>query len=173
MYTVITADVSDAQHRAAVGQLLEQYHRQTEREKEIHGVGAQIGGLPLPPKYQNEIDDPEGSFAHSHVLMATDGPDVVGMLVLTVDTRASEVKRLWVTPSARGSGVGSALLQEALSLAKDLESRAVRLTVWPWREPALRSYRRLGFVAVPSWDTRSDLVCMELVLDRNNARSRD
>lgn len=173
MYTVITADMSGARHKAAAGRLLEQYHRQTEREKAIHGMGAQAEGLPLPPKYQDEIDDPEGSFAHSRVLMATDGPDVVGMLVLTVDARASEVKRLWVTPSARGSGVASALLQEALSLAKDFQSRAVRLTVWPWREPALRSYRRLGFVDVPSWDTRSDLVCMELVLDENNARSRD
>jgi ribosomal protein S18 acetylase RimI-like enzyme len=173
MYTVITADVSDAQHKAAVGQLLEQYHRQTEREKAIHGIGAQTEGLPLPPKYQNEIDDPEASFAHAHVLMATDGPDVVGMLVLTVDAWASEVKRLWVTPSARGSGAGSALLQQALAVAKDFPSRAVRLTVWPWREPALRSYRRLGFLDVPSWDPRSDLVCMELVLDRNNAGSRD
>ncbi|MGX9900932.1 hypothetical protein ACW0JT_15650 [Arthrobacter sp. SA17] len=102
MYTVVTANVSEAQHKAAVGQLLEQYHRQTEQEKAIHGVGVHAEGLPLPSKYQDEIDDPEGAFAHSHVLIATDGPDVVGMLVLTVDHRASEVKRLWVAPSARG-----------------------------------------------------------------------
>lgn len=164
MYTVITADVSQAQHRAAVGELLQQYHRQTELEKAIHGIGLQTEGIPLPAKYQDEIDDPEGSFAHSHVLVATDGPDVVGMLVLTVDSQASEVKRLWVAPSARGLGIGSALLQQALRVAKELKSQAVRLTVWPWREPALRSYRRLGFVDVQSWDSRSGLVCMELVL---------
>lgn len=173
MYTVITADVSEAKHKAAVGRLLEQYHRQTEREKAIHGIGVHAEGLPLPSKYQDEIDDPEGSFAQSHVLIASDGPDVVGMLVLTVDVRASEVKRLWVAPSARGLGIGSALLLHALRLAEDFQSQAVRLTVWPWREPALRSYRRLGFVGVQSWDSRSELVCMELVLTKNNAASRD
>jgi ribosomal protein S18 acetylase RimI-like enzyme len=173
MYTVITANVSEAQHKTAVGRLLEQYHHQTEQEKAIHGIGVHAEGLPLPSKYQDEIDDPERAFAHSHVLIATDGPDVVGMLVLTVDAHASEVKRLWVAPSARGLGIGSALLQRALRVAEDSRSQAVRLTVWPWREPALRSYRRLGFEDVQSWDSRSGLVCMELVLTKNNAASRD
>ncbi|MGX9900933.1 hypothetical protein ACW0JT_15655 [Arthrobacter sp. SA17] len=60
-----------------------------------------------------------------------------------------------------------------MRVAEDFPSQAVRLTVWPWREPALRSYRRLGFVDVQSWDSRSGLVCMELVLTKNNAASRD
>jgi ribosomal protein S18 acetylase RimI-like enzyme len=141
----------------------------------------------LPAKYQDEIDHPERSFANSQILMATDGLEVIGMLVLSVSGQVSEVKRLWVAPSARGAGTGAALLQMAVRLAKDLQSQTIRLTVWPWREPALRSYRRLGFVQVSSWDARSGLVCMELVLPdgpaprmrpawkspRNNAGSRD
>ena len=172
MYTVIRADVSEAQHKAAVGQLLEQYHRQTEREKAIHGIGVHTEGLPLPSKYQAEIDDPARAFAHSHVLIAAEGDQVLGMIVLTVDAQRGEVKRLWVAPSARGLGIGAALLQRALGVAKDIQSQSVRLTVWPWREPALRSYRRLGFVDVPSWDSRG-LVCMELVLAENNAGCLD
>jgi ribosomal protein S18 acetylase RimI-like enzyme len=164
--------VSEAQHKAAVGQLLEQYHRQTEREKAAHGIGVHADGLPLPVRYQDEIDDPERAFAHSHVLIAADGPEVVGMLVLAPDAQKSELKRVWVAPSARGLGIGSALLQQALRVAKDFQSQAVRLTVWPWRESALRSYRRLGFVEVPSRDSRG-LVCMELVLAKNNAGSMD
>jgi len=38
----------------------------------------------------------------------------------------------------------------------------VLLSVWEWREPALRMYRTAGFGVVSSWDERPGLRCLEL-----------
>lgn len=69
-----------------------------------------------------------------------------------------EIKRLWVDPRARGQRVGSALLDAACYSANSLP---MRLTVWDWRDDAIGLYRSRGFVAVPTWDRRPRLVCME------------
>ncbi|MGC5413030.1 GNAT family N-acetyltransferase, partial [Streptomyces sp. DT225] len=68
---------------------------------------------------------------------------------------------LWTDPAARGRGVASALLGAALEEARRAGARTVRLSVWRWRTGAVALYERLGFTAVPSWDDRTDLVCME------------
>lgn len=165
MYEIIHADLAEAQARQWLGKLLQDYHRKTEQEKAAHGFGTVSASGLLPVKYQHEIDWPSEAFADSRVLIAHQDAAPVGMLVLTpVGQTASEVKRLWVDPSLRGAGIGAALLREALLAAELGGSESVRLTVWEWREPALRSYLRSGFRVVPSWEERAGLQCMELRL---------
>ncbi|WP_307486502.1 GNAT family N-acetyltransferase [Microbacterium trichothecenolyticum] len=74
-----------------------------------------------------------------------------------VSPTATDISRLWTTPRARGHGVGATLVAAAVDGAVP----PVRLSVWDWREPATRLYRRFGFEPVPSWDDRARLVCLE------------
>jgi ribosomal protein S18 acetylase RimI-like enzyme len=165
VYEIIHADLAAGHTRQWLGKLLQDYHRKTEQEKAAHGIGTVSAGGLLPAKYQHEIDRPSEAFANSRVFIAHKDAAPIGMVVLTpVGQTAGEVKRLWVDPSLRGSGVGAALLREALLAAEECGSESVRLTVWEWREPALRSYLRRGFRVVPSWEERAGLQCMELRL---------
>ena len=85
----------------------------------------------------------------THLLVAREGTDVVGMLALIL-YRIPTGKRGWihdvvVDGNARGRGIGEALTLEALRIARDAGAVAVELTTRPEREAANRLYRRLGF----------------------------
>lgn len=56
---------------------------------------------------------------------------------------------LAVSPDARGSGVGSALVRHVLDTAYDRGDRAVVMSTQPDMEDARRIYDRNGFVPVP------------------------
>lgn len=156
---VRTADLTGAD-AAAVGGLVAAYLLQTEREK-----AAQLGGAPfsgvLPERYRREVDDPAGAYAGAEVLLADAGTGPAGVITVHRAGTAWEIKRIWVNPAARGLGVGAALLDAALEFADGAGHDPVRLTVWDWREDAIRLYRRRGFVPVPSWEVRPRLICME------------
>jgi len=88
------------------------------------------------------------------LLVARDGGDVVGTLTLLL-YRIPTGLRGWihdvvVDESARGRGVGAALVDEALRLAEAAGVASVHLTARAHREAAHRMYRRLGFVEHPS-----------------------
>lgn len=140
---------------AAVGRLVGAYLTQTEVEKACHlGTGT---GDELPQRYRVEVEDPEHAYQHAMVYLAELNDSAAGVVVVQQNAGTREVKRVWVDPGARGQRVGSALLDAALG-ANDLP---VRLTVWEWRDDAIRLYRKRGFVSVPSWEERPRLLCME------------
>ncbi len=58
---------------------------------------------------------------------------------------AMEIKRLYVPPSARGRGVGKALVETAIGIARNRGARALRLDSTRNLETALGLYRSLGF----------------------------
>jgi ribosomal protein S18 acetylase RimI-like enzyme len=97
------------------------------------------------------------------VLVAVDAADgsVLGSLVLVVFRIPTGV-RAWiedvvVDAGARGRGVGEALNQFALELAREKGAKTVDLTSRPSREAANRLYQRLGFVARETNVYRFDL----------------
>ena len=57
----------------------------------------------------------------------------------------AELKRLYVDPSQRGTGLGLALTRAALDFAARAGYRRVRLDTLPTMAPALRLYSALGF----------------------------
>jgi ribosomal protein S18 acetylase RimI-like enzyme len=88
------------------------------------------------------------------LLVARDADAVVGTLTLLLYRIPSGV-RGWihdvvVDESARGRGVGAALVDEALRIAEAAGVASVHLTARAHREAAHRMYRRLGFVGHPS-----------------------
>ena len=140
----------------AVSRLVEAYLRQTEAEKVLHLGNADVGA-DLPERYRAEIDNPARAYENAVVYVAELG-SLVGVVVLQQNVTTSEIKRVWVDPSARGLKVGSALIDAVLRH----ETRPLRLTVWDWRDDAVRLYRTRGFIPVDSWEDRPRLLCMEL-----------
>jgi len=87
----------------------------------------------------------------SRLLIAREGDTILGMLTIVIFPIPSGV-RAWiedvvVDEAGRGKGVGEALNQHALKLAKNEGARTVDLTSRPSREAANRLYQRIGFVS--------------------------
>lgn len=102
-----------------------------------------------PPPSAAELKEMIASPA-SEVLIARVDGRMVGTLTL-VTFRIPTGVRGWiedvvVDDAARGHGVGDALNQFALKLARDKGAKTVDLTSRPSREAANRMYRRIGFV---------------------------
>lgn len=109
-----------------------------------------------PPPSPAELEELISSPA-CHLLIARDDTEgdterdtIVGTLTLVVFRIPTGV-RAWiedvvVDDAARGKGVGEALNQHAIDLARRLGAKTVDLTSRPSREAANRLYQRIGFV---------------------------
>jgi diamine N-acetyltransferase len=56
-----------------------------------------------------------------------------------------EISRIYVVKEKLGLGVGKALMEFAISFAKDLNKKAICLGVWEHNERAIRFYKSFGF----------------------------
>ncbi|MFK4789978.1 GNAT family N-acetyltransferase [Microbacterium sp. ZW T5_56] len=147
---------SVAQSRA-LSVLLGDYHRQTEAEK---GAAVDVIGA-LPARYRLEVVDPGTAFADDVVLVAQQGDQPAGCVVITdAGDRQLEIKRLWTAPEFRGRRVASRLLAAVEAHAEVVGADSIRLSVWEWRVDAIGLYRKLGFIEASSWETRDGLICM-------------
>nr|BFE60316.1 hypothetical protein GCM10020063_048420 [Dactylosporangium thailandense] len=85
----------------------------------------------------------------NHLFIARVDGEILGTLTLVMFPIPTGL-RAWiedvvVDDAARGHGVGAALTQAAVRLARDNGARTVDLTSRPSREAANRLYERLGF----------------------------
>ncbi|WP_330174805.1 GNAT family N-acetyltransferase [Streptomyces sp. NBC_01498] len=82
----------------------------------------------------------------SHNLVALLRGRTVGMACgLPVDGDTRELRSVWVSPEARGRGVGDLLVTTVEEWARRTGATTLRLTVLPGNEPAVTLYRRHGF----------------------------
>ena len=83
-----------------------------------------------------------------------DGGGIVGTTTLVLYRVSSGVKGriedVIVDESARGKGVGEALVREGMRRANEAGVLMLELTSMPYRQAANRLYRRLGFVRKPT-----------------------
>ncbi|MBP3977684.1 GNAT family N-acetyltransferase [Microbacterium sp. BLY] len=142
---------------AFVSAAVSTYLRQTEQEKhDILGDPAEPEGG-LPERYRPEVRDPATAYAGGRVLVAEIDGGPVGVVIALPHAGYTEIKRLWADPTVRGRGVGSALLDAVLREAEG----AVQLSVWDWRDAAIRLYTSRGFRPVDARDDRDRLLCFE------------
>ena len=90
----------------------------------------------------------------------------VGGLELQPDG-VGELKRFFVAPQYRGSGVADAILDALLDYARAHRLNLVRLETGDKQHAAIDFYRRRGFVGVPRfgpYQTSETSVCMQLRL---------
>ena len=83
------------------------------------------------------------------VFVAVDDGRIVARLSLSRDphpaSRHVADLGLMVAESHRRQGIGSALLEQAVSWSRGAGVRKLELHVFPWNEPALRLYESFGF----------------------------
>lgn len=87
------------------------------------------------------------SIPGSYNVVAVLGAEPVGMAsgVPTTQDGTIELISMWVSPSARGRGVGDLLIRAVEQWAMQLGARRLRLAVTPGNERAIALYRRNGF----------------------------
>ncbi|MDD9920980.1 MAG: GNAT family N-acetyltransferase [Boseongicola sp.] len=82
-----------------------------------------------------------------------DDGEAIGMVFLRKSTDAAmEIKRLFVTPSARGTGAGHALLESSIEQSKKAGSNYLRLDTSANLETAIALYERRGFRHRPPYE---------------------
>ena len=101
-----------------------------------------------PPSGEQELERIVQSDATRLLVAKVEGA-IVGSLTLALFPVPTGL-RAWiedvvVDEGVRGQGIGAALNQEALKVARDQGARTVDLTSRPSREAANRLYQRLGF----------------------------
>jgi GNAT superfamily N-acetyltransferase len=85
----------------------------------------------------------------------------------------AEIKRMYVTPARRGSGVAAGLLRALEEAARDRGWTTLRLETGPAQPDAIRFYEREGYRQIPLFGAYagSDLsVCYERVLPSASVR---
>lgn len=99
-----------------------------------------------------------------YCFVATDGPDIVGMLVYyylpyTAQNRPDVyIKELYIDDEHRGQGVGTKLMTALKDEAKSHNVGTIKWTVAPWNTDGQKFYKNLGAKETHDWlDYKLDL----------------
>lgn len=119
----------------------------------FQGFDAELAGLP------GAYGPPRGA-----LLLAPAGGCVA---LRPLDARSAEMKRLYVRPQARGTGLGRALAQAAVARARELGFARLVLDTIPERmQEAVALYRSMGFRETAPYgeSPTPGALCLELQL---------
>lgn len=118
--------------------------------------------------FEREVAALPGAYAppQGQILVATDAQTLaacVGLRPLT--PQICEMKRLYVRPAFRNTGLGRNLTENTLTLAATLGYTALRLDTLPQMTAAIALYRNLGFLEIPPYaDNPASALCFEKLL---------
>jgi putative acetyltransferase len=99
-----------------------------------------------PPENRYPINVPELLAKSARFFVARrDGVALGCMALVRTGTDKGELKRCFVAASARGQGVGGALLLVAEAAAREQKMRAIQLETGNLNQAALRLYRGSGY----------------------------
>lgn len=104
--------------------------------------------------FDNELATLPGEYAPPEgcLLLACLDRDAVGCVaVRKLDKEICEMKRLYVRPGTRGLHIGRILTTAAITKAKEMGYRVIRLDTLASMEVARLLYRSLGFREIPPY----------------------
>lgn len=120
--------------------------------------------------FQEELAGLPGAYAppHGRLLLADCANELAGCVALhRLDAQSCEMKRLYVRPRFRGTGLGRILAERTMAEARGIGYDRMRLdTVVPVMGAAVALYRRLGFREIPPYTVNPipGAIYMEIVL---------
>ncbi|WP_436526433.1 GNAT family N-acetyltransferase [Actinoplanes sp. HUAS TT8] len=107
----------------------------------------------LDARYGSDDHEPGGAPAASEIdvfLVATRDGEALGCGALRqLDDESAEVKRMYVAPASRGSGVATAILRALEAAAAGRGWATVRLETGTEQPEAIRFYQREGYREIP------------------------
>jgi DNA-binding MarR family transcriptional regulator/GNAT superfamily N-acetyltransferase len=136
---IITVDPEHPDARYCLAEYVAELNRRSER-----GFDPSVGATALP----DELRPPAGRFfvAYLH-------GDTIGCGAVKHHVRGpSEIKRMWISPAARGLGLGRRLLKELEACALDSGARVARIETSAVCTEAIALYRSTGWVEVPPFN---------------------
>jgi GNAT superfamily N-acetyltransferase len=108
---------------------------------EYQGFDEELRDLP------GEYTPPAGT-----LLLAKNDDEVIGCVgVRALDPATAEMKRLFVRPAGRGTGLGRTLAEAAIRFATVSGYERMRLDTLPQMDRAQQLYRELGFVPIDAY----------------------
>ena len=126
---------SSREEIATARTLFEEYAASLDFDLEFQRFDQEIAGLP------GDYASPRGA-----ILLATDAAAAAGCVALRPLTPGTcEMKRLYVRPAYRGTGLGRRLVESVLAAAAERGYRSMRLDTVPGMDAAIGLYRSLGF----------------------------
>jgi ribosomal protein S18 acetylase RimI-like enzyme len=143
MAPAFTIRPSESQDIPAVASLFRDYAASLGVDLSYQGFEAELASLP-------------GAYAPpSGILLVAVSPQSGPLGCVAVrklpESGTCEMKRLYATPSARGTGLGRALADAAIRAAAQAGYRAMRLDTLPTMTAAQGLYRALGFETTPPY----------------------
>lgn len=151
---------ADSQDRLAeLRALCEQYAASLDFKLDFQDFEDEMGTLP------GDYRPPWG-----RLLLAIRQGEAAGCVALRpLEDRICEMKRLFVRPACRRSGIGRELAQEAVDEARRIGYQRVRLDTAPHMKEAQALYRSLGFRSIAPYyhNPIPGAVYLELSLDRS------
>jgi len=104
--------------------------------------------------FKNELRSLPGDYAPpgGAFLLAVDGGWAAGCVALRrFEDSTCEMKRLFVRPMHRGTGLGRRLAEAVIAEARRRSYRRMRLDTLPSMSEAQALYARLGFAPIPAY----------------------
>ena len=102
-----------------------------------------------PPPSLNDLSALVRNEASTLIVARNENAKIIGALTLTVYRVPTGIRSIIedviVDSSARGQGIGEALLSRAIEIAREKGASNISLTCNPMREAANRLYQRMGF----------------------------
>lgn len=122
--------------------------------------------------FDQELANLPGDYAppDGRLLLATDDDQIAGCIAMRkLGPNVCEMKRLFVRPTYRGTGLGRVLVNAIIDEARKLGYTQMRLDTLPGRmDSAIALYRSIGFVEIePYYTSVEGAKFMELDLATN------
>jgi GNAT superfamily N-acetyltransferase len=111
-------------------------------------AGLDLNAPDMPKAGPDELNPPNGAFLVGY----EDDQAVCCGGIKNLGDGACEIKRMYVTPQARGRGVARSLLTALENHARELGYKTAKLDTGPKQQSAMRIYSSAGYVQVPNFN---------------------